>query len=136
MSRIHFVYFLAYFAVEIKSGFAFRIIPYHHYPVIHHIFFSFPATIEKEMRKQFNIPDGKEVRLWSRYMSNTYEQLSKLDSTIQDAGLYQGQVSGLNTETDLLLKIIFYITHPVGFQHIAVILERLNWMQAHVRKRY
>uniref|UniRef100_A0A670I3V3 Ubiquitin carboxyl-terminal hydrolase n=1 Tax=Podarcis muralis TaxID=64176 RepID=A0A670I3V3_PODMU len=51
-----------------------------------------PATIENEMRKQFNIPDGKEIRLWSRYMSNTYEQLSKLDSTIQDAGLYQGQV--------------------------------------------
>ncbi|XP_020645109.3 ubiquitin carboxyl-terminal hydrolase 4 [Pogona vitticeps] len=50
------------------------------------------ATIEKEMRKLFDIPDGKEVRLWSRYMSNTYEQLSKLDSTIQDAGLYQGQV--------------------------------------------
>ncbi|XP_053233347.1 ubiquitin carboxyl-terminal hydrolase 4 isoform X1 [Podarcis raffonei] len=50
------------------------------------------ATIENEMRKQFNIPDGKEIRLWSRYMSNTYEQLSKLDSTIQDAGLYQGQV--------------------------------------------
>jgi ubiquitin carboxyl-terminal hydrolase 4/11/15 len=25
-------------------------------------------------------------------MSNTYEQLSKLDNTIQDAGLYQGQV--------------------------------------------
>ncbi|XP_062977132.1 ubiquitin carboxyl-terminal hydrolase 4 isoform X3 [Elgaria multicarinata webbii] len=50
------------------------------------------ATIEKEMRKQFSIPDGKEIRLWSRYMSNTYEQLSKLDSTIQDAGLYQGQI--------------------------------------------
>ncbi|XP_063148065.1 ubiquitin carboxyl-terminal hydrolase 4 [Candoia aspera] len=50
------------------------------------------ATIEKEMRKQFNIPDGKEVRLWNKCTSNTYEQLSKLDSTIQDAGLYQGQV--------------------------------------------
>uniref|UniRef100_A0A803SXX1 Ubiquitin carboxyl-terminal hydrolase n=1 Tax=Anolis carolinensis TaxID=28377 RepID=A0A803SXX1_ANOCA len=60
-------------------------------------FFFFSATIEKEMRKQFNIPDGKEIRLWSRYMSNTYEQLSKLDSTIQDAGLYQGQVRSLNT---------------------------------------
>uniref|UniRef100_A0A8C5SNA3 Ubiquitin carboxyl-terminal hydrolase n=1 Tax=Laticauda laticaudata TaxID=8630 RepID=A0A8C5SNA3_LATLA len=44
------------------------------------------ATIEKEMRKQFNIPDGKEVRLWNRCTSNAYEQLSKLDSTIQDAG--------------------------------------------------
>uniref|UniRef100_A0A670YVU1 Ubiquitin carboxyl-terminal hydrolase n=1 Tax=Pseudonaja textilis TaxID=8673 RepID=A0A670YVU1_PSETE len=50
------------------------------------------ATIEKEMRKQFNIPDSKEVRLWNRCTSNAYEQLSKLDSTIQDAGLYQGQV--------------------------------------------
>ncbi|XP_058022121.1 ubiquitin carboxyl-terminal hydrolase 4 [Ahaetulla prasina] len=50
------------------------------------------ATIEKEMRKQFDIPDGKEVRLWNRCTSNAYEQLSKLDSTIQDAGLYQGQV--------------------------------------------
>ncbi|XP_008497301.2 ubiquitin carboxyl-terminal hydrolase 4 isoform X1 [Calypte anna] len=50
------------------------------------------ATIEKEMRKLFNISDEKETRLWNRYMSNTYEQLSKLDSTVQDAGLYQGQV--------------------------------------------
>ncbi|XP_032065917.1 ubiquitin carboxyl-terminal hydrolase 4 [Thamnophis elegans] len=50
------------------------------------------ATIEKEMRKQFNIPDGTEVRLWNKCTSNAYEQLSKLDSTVQDAGLYQGQV--------------------------------------------
>ncbi|XP_030357259.1 ubiquitin carboxyl-terminal hydrolase 4 isoform X7 [Strigops habroptila] len=50
------------------------------------------ATIEKEMRKLFNIPPEKETRLWNRYMSNTYEQLCKLDSTVQDAGLYQGQV--------------------------------------------
>nr|XP_009671394.1 PREDICTED: ubiquitin carboxyl-terminal hydrolase 4 [Struthio camelus australis] len=50
------------------------------------------ATIEKEMKKLFNIPAEKETRLWNRYMSNTYEQLSKLDSTVQDAGLYQGQI--------------------------------------------
>ncbi|KAM4653992.1 ubiquitin carboxyl-terminal hydrolase 4 isoform 3-T3 [Amazona ochrocephala] len=50
------------------------------------------ATIEKEMRKLFNIPAEKETRLWNRYMSNTYEQLCKLDSTVQDAGLYQGQM--------------------------------------------
>lgn len=47
------------------------------------------------MRKLFNIPAEKETRLWNRYMSNTYEQLSKLDSTVQDAGLYQGQVRGI-----------------------------------------
>ncbi|XP_035640682.1 ubiquitin carboxyl-terminal hydrolase 15-like [Oncorhynchus keta] len=49
-------------------------------------------TIEKEMRKLFSIPDEKETRLWNKYMSNTFEPLNKLDSTIQDAGLYQGQV--------------------------------------------
>ncbi|XP_038628171.1 ubiquitin carboxyl-terminal hydrolase 4 isoform X1 [Tachyglossus aculeatus] len=50
------------------------------------------ATIEKEMRRLFNIPNDKETRLWNKYMSNTYEQLNKPDNTIQDAGLYQGQV--------------------------------------------
>uniref|UniRef100_A0A8B9PG58 Ubiquitin carboxyl-terminal hydrolase n=1 Tax=Apteryx owenii TaxID=8824 RepID=A0A8B9PG58_APTOW len=49
------------------------------------------ATIEKEMRKLFNIPAEKETRLWNRYMNNPWEHLSKLDSTVQDAGLYQGQ---------------------------------------------
>ncbi|XP_023591897.1 ubiquitin carboxyl-terminal hydrolase 15 isoform X11 [Trichechus manatus latirostris] len=49
-------------------------------------------TIEKEIRKIFNIPDEKETRLWNKYMSNTFEPLNKPDSTIQDAGLYQGQV--------------------------------------------
>ncbi|XP_029471621.1 ubiquitin carboxyl-terminal hydrolase 15 isoform X2 [Rhinatrema bivittatum] len=49
-------------------------------------------TIEKEMRKIFIIPDEKETRLWNKYMSNTFEPLNKPDSTIQDAGLYQGQV--------------------------------------------
>lgn len=44
------------------------------------------------MRKLFSIPDEKETRLWNKYMSNTFEPLNKPDSTIQDAGLYQGQV--------------------------------------------
>ncbi|XP_041110346.1 ubiquitin carboxyl-terminal hydrolase 15-like isoform X7 [Polyodon spathula] len=49
-------------------------------------------TIEKEMRKCFTIPDEKETRLWNKYMSSTFEPLNKPDSTVQDAGLYQGQV--------------------------------------------
>uniref|UniRef100_A0A8C9VQD6 Ubiquitin carboxyl-terminal hydrolase n=1 Tax=Scleropages formosus TaxID=113540 RepID=A0A8C9VQD6_SCLFO len=49
-------------------------------------------TIEKEMRSLFDIPSEKETRLWNKYMSNTYEQLNKPDSTVQDAGLFQGQV--------------------------------------------
>uniref|UniRef100_A0A8C5BL21 Ubiquitin carboxyl-terminal hydrolase n=1 Tax=Gadus morhua TaxID=8049 RepID=A0A8C5BL21_GADMO len=49
-------------------------------------------TIEKAMRSLFEIPSQKETRLWNKYMSNTYEQLNKPDSTVQDAGLFQGQV--------------------------------------------
>ncbi len=52
-----------------------------------------PDTIEKEMRSLFDIPSEKDTRLWNKYMSNTYEQLNKLDSTVQDAGLFQGQVN-------------------------------------------
>ncbi|KAF3826060.1 hypothetical protein GH733_006174 [Mirounga leonina] len=55
-------------------------------------------TIEKEIRKIFSIPDEKETRLWNKYMSNTFEPLNKPDSTIQDAGLYQGQVLFSSTE--------------------------------------
>ncbi|XP_041047706.1 ubiquitin carboxyl-terminal hydrolase 4 isoform X2 [Carcharodon carcharias] len=57
-------------------------------------------TIEKEMRKLFNISVGKETRLWNRYMTNTYEQLNKPDSTVQDAGLYQGQVLVIEQKND------------------------------------
>uniref|UniRef100_A0A8B9GDF1 Ubiquitin carboxyl-terminal hydrolase n=1 Tax=Amazona collaria TaxID=241587 RepID=A0A8B9GDF1_9PSIT len=64
------------------------------------------ATIEKEMRKLFNIPAEKETRLWNRYMSNTYEQLCKLDSTVQDAGLYQGQVRGITFDSHVLLSLV------------------------------
>uniref|UniRef100_A0A3Q3F3R1 Ubiquitin carboxyl-terminal hydrolase n=1 Tax=Labrus bergylta TaxID=56723 RepID=A0A3Q3F3R1_9LABR len=54
-------------------------------------------TIEKDMRTLFNIPSEKETRLWNKYMSNTYEQLNKPDSTVQDAGLFQGQVVSSTT---------------------------------------
>ena len=43
------------------------------------------------MRKIFDIPDNVETRLWNRYTANTYEQLAKLDATVQDTGLYSGQ---------------------------------------------
>ncbi|XP_069592061.1 ubiquitin carboxyl-terminal hydrolase 4 [Ranitomeya imitator] len=49
-------------------------------------------SIEKEMRIVFNVPGNKETRLWNKYMTNTFEQLTKPDNTVQDAGLYQGQI--------------------------------------------
>ena len=50
------------------------------------------VNIEKKMRQLFNVPERKQVRLLNKYMSNTYEHLSKLDNTVQDEGLYQGKV--------------------------------------------
>jgi len=44
------------------------------------------------MRTLFNIADDKEVKLWSKYMTNTYEPLKKLSNTLVDASLYAGQV--------------------------------------------
>lgn len=66
----------------------------HHEDCVIFLMVCHPAldTIEKEMRTLFNIPSEKETRLWNKYMSNTYEQLNKPDSTVQDAGLFQGQV--------------------------------------------
>lgn len=46
-----------------------------------------------EMRRVFNISEEVETRVWTKYMSNAYDDLlSNLESTVQDAGLYQGQV--------------------------------------------
>ena len=44
------------------------------------------------MQEAFDISDDNEVRLWNKYMSNTYEHLNRSDLAIQDAGLYQGTV--------------------------------------------
>ena len=49
-------------------------------------------TIQSTMRAEFNIPAESEVRLWNKYSSNTFEQLAKLDHTVQDAGLFSGQL--------------------------------------------
>lgn len=73
-------------------------------------FFNFADHIEKEMRKIFNIPDEKETRLWNRYSINTYEQLTNKDSTVQDAGLYNGQVINFCT---LIRKIKLSFTFNV-----------------------
>jgi len=48
--------------------------------------------IQSVMRQEFGIPETAETRLWNKYTSNTYEQLSRLDNTVQDAGLFSGQL--------------------------------------------
>lgn len=62
---------------------------------IHHINMSRVDTIgslELVMRDLFDIPDDVEVRLWNKYVSNTYEQLNKREQTLQEAGFYSGQI--------------------------------------------
>ena len=44
------------------------------------------------MRQIFEIDSKTEIRLWSKYTNSTYEQLTKPDISVQDAGLYSDQV--------------------------------------------
>ncbi|KAH3816326.1 hypothetical protein DPMN_117840 [Dreissena polymorpha] len=56
--------------------------------------------LEVAMRREFNINEDKEVRLWNRYMTNMYEPLNKKENTLQDAGLYSGQIVVIEQKND------------------------------------
>ncbi|XP_061187744.1 ubiquitin carboxyl-terminal hydrolase 15-like isoform X2 [Saccostrea echinata] len=58
------------------------------------------GDVEKVIKKKFNISENKEVRLWNKYMSNTYEHLNKEEQTLQEAGLYAGQVIVIEQKND------------------------------------
>lgn len=49
------------------------------------------------MMEKFDIPDDVEVRLWNKYMLNTFELLNKREQTLQEAGLYSGQIVMIET---------------------------------------
>ena len=59
------------------------------------------AYLESAMREVFEIPSSTDCRVWHRYMTHTYELLSRSDQSLQDAGLYSGQVKNctLNYKT-------------------------------------
>jgi len=50
------------------------------------------ADVMKAIRTAFDISDDKDIRIWNKYMSSTYELLKDPDLTIQDSELYDGQV--------------------------------------------
>uniref|UniRef100_A0A669QJ07 Ubiquitin carboxyl-terminal hydrolase 4 n=1 Tax=Phasianus colchicus TaxID=9054 RepID=A0A669QJ07_PHACC len=50
------------------------------------------ATLVKEIRKLFKIPAEKDVRLWSSHFDGSYEQLSELGVTLEDANIYHGEL--------------------------------------------
>ena len=55
--------------------------------------YTITADLMRVMKETFSIPEEKECRVWHKYMLSTYDLLSKLDESIQDAGLYTNQVS-------------------------------------------
>lgn len=54
-----------------------------------------------EMKKVFNITADTETRLWNKYMSNSCELLANMEQTVQDVGLYQGQVRQMISQSFL-----------------------------------
>lgn len=57
--------------------------------------------VMSEMKKVFNITEDTETRLWNKYMSNSCELLPNMEQTVQDAGLYQGQVRQMMSQSFL-----------------------------------
>ena len=53
---------------------------------------SLSADLETALKAEFDIPKEADCRVWHRYMTHTYELLSTPSQTLQDAGLYNGQV--------------------------------------------
>ena len=57
--------------------------------------------VMSEMKKVFNITEDTETRLWNKYMSNSCELLPNMEQTVQDVGLYQGQVRQMISQSFL-----------------------------------
>ena len=50
------------------------------------------GDLEAAIREEFQVDQAVECRVWHRFMTHTYELLSISSQTVQDAGLYNGQV--------------------------------------------
>ena len=55
--------------------------------------------MEARLREVLAVPEGRSCRLWHRYMTNTYELLEKPQQTLQDVGLFTGQVQHFGMRT-------------------------------------
>lgn len=44
------------------------------------------------MRRMYEVSESAECRVWHRYLTNSYELLNNSAQSLQDAGLYSGQV--------------------------------------------
>ena len=51
------------------------------------------GDLEAVIKKEFEVKQDAECRVWHWFMTRTYELLSNHSQTLQDAGLYNGQVN-------------------------------------------
>ena len=50
------------------------------------------GNLEAVLKKEFEVEEDAECRVWHRFMTHTYELLPNRSQTLQDVGLYNGQV--------------------------------------------
>ena len=65
--------------------------------------------IQTVMKELFGIPALEETRLWNKYTSNTYEQLARLDNTVQ-----VGKLLFVSRSNSGRFKIYHYSSLQVG----------------------
>ena len=51
------------------------------------------GDLEAALKEAYEVAKDAKCRVWHRFMTHTYELLSNSSQTLQDAGLYNGQVS-------------------------------------------
>ena len=54
--------------------------------------YSHPADLKAKLKSTFDVEKDVQCRVWHRYMTSPYELLSDPKQSLQDAGLYNGQV--------------------------------------------
>ena len=64
--------------------------------------------VEAAVKKEFEVEEDAECRVWHRFMTSPYELLSNPSQTLKEAGLYNGQVNALEYR-HYLISIYFII---------------------------
>ena len=64
-----------------------------HVHVCYVIHFNITEIVQGKIKIMFGIANDAEVRLWQRYMSNSYELIKDTTQTLADVGIYGGQVT-------------------------------------------
>jgi len=58
------------------------------------------GDVVEEMKVMFGITADEEVRVWNKFMTNTYELIGKMEQTLQDSGIGSGQMLVLEQKNE------------------------------------